>query len=75
MRVIITIVGLVLILFGILAFAYNGVSFTQQQQVAQFGAFQVTADTLKTIHFPPLLSGLCIVGGIVLVVVSRIGKK
>jgi len=76
MRPITIVSGILLILFGVFAFSYQGFTYTQQEQVAQIANFQVTADTQRTVFFPPLLSGLCLVGGIVLVVIgSRMNRK
>ncbi len=66
-----TIIGMLLILVGILALAYQGFTYTKHEKVAQIGDIQVTADTQKTVYFPPVLGGLSLVAGIILVVVGR----
>ena len=66
----ITLVGIALILLGIVAFAYQGITYTSREKVIDIGPFQATADTKKTIPLSPLLGGLALVGGIVLVVVG-----
>lgn len=65
-----TTLGILFILFGIIALAYKGVSYTKEEKVAQLGELQITAQHEKTIPFPPLLGGLSVAAGIVLVVVS-----
>ena len=67
----ITLVGIALILLGIVAFAYQGITYTSREKVIDIGPFQATAETEKTIPLSPLLGGLALVGGIVLVVVGR----
>jgi hypothetical protein len=74
MKSITNVIGIVLILFGLVALAYQGITYTQHEKVAQIGSLQVTADTQKTVSFPPILGGLSLVAGIILVVVGRIGK-
>jgi hypothetical protein len=74
MKTILTIVGVVLILFGIASFAYQGITYTSQEKVAQIGNIQVTADTQKTISLPPIIGGISLAAGIILVVVGRFGK-
>ena len=64
------IVGIVLIAIGILALAYGGFTYTTRQKVIDAGPLQVSADREKTVPFPPILGGICLVGGIVLVVVG-----
>jgi len=66
----ITLVGIALILLGIVAFAYQGISYTSREKVIDVGPLQASVDTKKTIPLSPLLGGLVLVGGIVLVVVG-----
>lgn len=65
------IVGIVLIILGIATLAYQGFTYTQREKIVQIGDIQITADTQKTIYFPPVLGGLSLVTGIVLVVISK----
>jgi len=66
----ITLIGIALILLGIVAFAYQGITYTSREKIIDIGPIQATADTQKTIPIPPLVGGLALVGGIVLVVVG-----
>jgi uncharacterized membrane protein len=66
----ITLVGIALILLGIVAFAYQGITYTSREKVIDVGPLQASVDTKKTIPLSPLLGGLVLVGGIVLVVVG-----
>jgi len=66
----ITVVGIALIVLGIVAFAYEGITYTSREKIIDIGPIQATADTQKTIPLSPLLGGLALVGGIVLVVVG-----
>ena len=61
------IVGLILIAIGIIALAYGGFSYTKREKIIDAGPLQVSADREKTVPFPPILGGICLVGGIVLV--------
>jgi uncharacterized membrane protein len=70
MRNPITLVGIALIVLGIVAFAYQGITYTSREKIIDIGPFQATADTQKTIPLSPLLGGLALVGGIVLLVVG-----
>lgn len=62
------IVGILLIAIGIIALAYGGFSYTKREKVIDAGPIQVSADHQKSVPFPPILGGLCLVGGIVLLV-------
>jgi uncharacterized membrane protein len=70
MRNPITLVGIALIILGIVAFGYQGITYTSREKVIDIGPIHATADTQKTIPIPPLVGGLALVGGIVLVVVG-----
>jgi uncharacterized membrane protein len=65
-----TLVGIALIVLGIVAFAYQGITYTSREKIIDIGPIQATADTQKTIPLSPLLGGLVLVGGIALVVVG-----
>ena len=64
------IVGIILIIIGVIAFAVGGISYTKREKVIDAGPLQVSADKEKTIPLPPVLGGICLVGGIILVVVG-----
>ena len=66
----ITLVGIVLIVLGIVAFAYQGITYTSRESIIDIGPIKATADTQKTIPLSPLLGGLALVGGVVMVVVG-----
>jgi uncharacterized membrane protein len=67
----VSILGVILIIVGALALAYQGFTYTKQDQVAKVGSLEVTANTEKSVHLPPYIGGLVLVGGILLVVVGR----
>jgi uncharacterized membrane protein len=66
----IMLVGVALIVLGIVAFAYQGITYTSREKIIDIGPLQATAETQKTVPLSPLLGGLALVGGIVLVVVG-----
>jgi hypothetical protein len=61
------IVGIILIVVGIIGFAYGGLGWTTEKKDAQLGPLQIKHTEDHGISFPPVVSGLCLVGGIVLV--------
>lgn len=67
------IIGVVLILIGIVALTMGGFSYTKREKVLDAGPLQVSADKKESIPFSPVLGGICLVGGIVLVVAA--GRK
>ena len=71
MKSIISILGIVLLVVGIVTLTYQGFTYTKEEKVAQIGEVTITAEHPKTVYFPPILGGLCLVAGLVLVVVGR----
>lgn len=65
------IIGIILIAIGIIALAYGGITYTKREKIIDAGPLQVSADKEKTIPLPPILGGICLVGGIVLLVTGN----
>jgi uncharacterized membrane protein len=63
-------IGILLIVLGGLALAYQGFSYTRQEKVLDLGPIHATAEKQERVSIPPLLGGLALVGGIVLLVVG-----
>ncbi len=67
--------GIVLIVLGALALAYQGINYTRRKNVIDLGSIHVTTETHERIPIPPLLGGLALAGGIVLLVVAAAKKS
>jgi hypothetical protein len=65
-----TVIGIILIVLGILGFIFKGISFTTEKEVADVGPIEIRSEETETIPIPEILSGIAVVGGIVLVVVG-----
>jgi hypothetical protein len=59
-------VGVILIILGVVALAYQGITYTTHKKVLDIGPIQATKEEHKTIPLPPVLGGIALVGGIVL---------
>jgi len=57
--------GIILIVIGVLSFAYQGISYTMTKKDAQIGPIVVQHDETHTLPLPPIVGGLCLVGGII----------
>ena len=66
-----TLIGVILIAVGIVAFAYQGITYTTREKVVDLGPIQMTAEKTKTFPLPPIVGGIALVGGIVLLVMGR----
>jgi uncharacterized membrane protein YidH (DUF202 family) len=64
------IAAIVLIVLGVIALAYGGISYTKEKKVIDLGPLQASTKTQETIPLPPVLGIAAIAGGIVLLVVS-----
>ena len=60
-------IGIVLVVFGVVALAYQGITYTRRERILDIGLIHATAYTKKTIPISPILGGLALVGGIVIV--------
>ncbi len=64
------IIGIVLIVIGLISLAVGGISYTTKEKVVDIGPIEATAERHKTIPLPPLLGGLALAGGVVLLIVG-----
>ena len=62
--------GIVLIVLGIVSFAYQGITYTTHKKVLDIGPLQATTEQHKTIPFPPILGALALIGGVALLMVG-----
>jgi uncharacterized membrane protein len=66
----ITMVGIVLIVIGVVVLVYQGITYTTREKVLEVGPVEVRKETQKTIPLPPLIGGVALAGGIILVLVG-----
>ena len=63
--------AIILIALGIMAFVYQGITYTTDEKVINFGSLEITAEKTRTLPLPPIVGALALAGGIVLLVVGR----
>ena len=63
-------IGVVLIVFGVLALAYGGFTYTKREKIVELGPLQVNADREKTVPIAPIAGVGALIGGIALVLVG-----
>ena len=69
-------IGIVLIVFGVLALAMGGFSYTTRERVVDLGPLKVDADKQHSLPIAPIAGVAAVIAGVALVVVggkSRIG--
>jgi hypothetical protein len=65
------ILGILPIVLGVVALAYQGITYTtKSEKVLEVGPITATKETKKTIPLPPVLGGIALLGGVVLLVSS-----
>jgi uncharacterized membrane protein YidH (DUF202 family) len=70
----VAILGVVLIVLGLAALAYQGVSYTTREKVIDLGPIQATAERQKTVPLPPVL-GIVAVGAGVVLLIAGVRKR
>ena len=68
-------VGILLIVLGALVLAYQGINYTRQKKVLDVGSVHLTTETHEQIPIPPILGGLALVGGVILLVMGASNKS
>ncbi|MGB9430816.1 MAG: hypothetical protein WBQ89_01115 [Candidatus Acidiferrum sp.] len=62
--------GILFILLGGFALAYQGFSYTHRENVLDVGPIHATADKHQRVYISPILGGLALLGGIAMLVVG-----
>jgi hypothetical protein len=66
----ISMAGILLVVLGALALAYQGINYTHREKIIDVGPIHATADEQKTIPLPPIIGAIALAGGIALLVVG-----
>ena len=65
-----TLTGVALVVVGILALIYGGISYTKEETIIDVGPIEATAETREHIALPPLVGGAALAAGVVLLVTT-----
>ncbi|MGB7620728.1 MAG: DUF3185 domain-containing protein [Terriglobia bacterium] len=71
----ITLIGILLVILGVLALAYQGFNYTHQEKVLDVGPIHATVEKHDRVSLPPILGGLVLVGGVALLVAGARKKS
>jgi len=63
--------GIALIVLGLVAFAYQGITYTTREKAIDIGPIQVTTERTRRLPIPPIAGAVAIIGGIVLLVAGN----
>ena len=65
-----TVLGIVLAVLGVLALVYQGFNYTRQKNILDIGPIHATADTQEHVPLPPIVGGLALAAGAILLAVG-----
>ncbi|HLY63056.1 MAG TPA: DUF3185 domain-containing protein [Terriglobia bacterium] len=68
-------VGIILIVLGALIITYGGINYTRKKKVLDLGSVQVTQESHERFSVSPILGGLALAGGVVLLVMGAKKKS
>lgn len=63
--------GFILVVLGVLALVYGGITYNRERTVFDVGPIKATATEQHNVPFSPIVGGIAIVGGLLLLVVPR----
>lgn len=66
-------IGIMLIVLGVIGLVAGGISWTEREKVVDLGPLEVTTENRESIPLPPVIGGLLLVAGVVLLVAN--GRK
>lgn len=70
-----SLIGIVLIVLGLAALAYQGFSYTTREKVIDIGPLEATAERQKTVSLPPVFGIVAVVAGVAMVVAGSRKNK
>jgi hypothetical protein len=65
------IIGFVLLVLGVLALLYGGISYNRERTVLDVGPFKATATEQKNVPLSPIVGGIALLSGILLLAIPR----
>ena len=66
-----TVFALILITIGVIALVYQGISWTTREKAVDLGPIQVTAEKSHSIPLSPIIGGVALGVGLLMLVSSR----
>ena len=65
------IAGILLIVVGVVALIYGGISYTSRETVIDIGPIHATAERERTLPLPPIAGVIAVAGGVALLVTAN----
>ena len=70
----ITWIGIVLVILGVLSLAYQGINYNRQESIVDVGPVHLTAETHERISLPPIVGGLALASGAIVLMMGTRAK-
>lgn len=69
------IAGILLVVLGAIALVYQGFTYTKTENLLDIGPIHATTETHKTVPLPPVVGGIALVAGVVLLALGARHSK
>lgn len=66
-----SIIAILLIVIGAAMLAYEGFTYTTREKAIDLGPIQVTAEKEHFVYLPPVLGGVLVIGGVLMLLRSK----
>lgn len=66
-----TLLGAILIVIGLVGLIWGGISYTREEKILDLGPIEATAERRERIPIGPVVGGVALVAGIVLLATGR----
>ncbi len=63
-----TIFAVLLIVLGVAAFSYQGITYKTREKAVDLGSLQVTTENTKNIPIPPIVGAIALIAGVVILI-------
>jgi hypothetical protein len=63
------VIGVLMVVLGLISLLWGGISWTREETVLDLGPIEATRRERETIPMPPIVGGLLLAGGVVLLLV------
>ena len=63
--------GIILIALGLFGLAWGGFTYTTREKVVDIGPIHATREQTHNVPLPPILGGVAVIGGVVLLLARR----
>ncbi len=69
------IIGTILVIIGLILIIYNGFTYVTTEKVVDLGSIKINKEENHPIQWSPVVGGLLLVGGVLLIITTKKGKS